>query len=553
MVEPLATALAAKPDDGSARVLGRADVANLRARLSAMMAQTAVRRSLPLLGGMGALAVVGALYLGLSRGPERTLYSQLSDSERAQVVEALEGGGIAYSIDSGTGMITVPEADLYRARMVVASNGALAAPESGGELLDSIPLGASRTLEGERLRLARERELMLTIVEIDGIEAARVHLATPDRSVFLRESTEPSASVMVRLARGKRLDPDQVDAIVNLVAGSVPGMKSGAVRVVDQNGQLLSAESDAASGTLALQREFEDKLRGQLAKLLVPLLGEGNFSSEVQIELNREELTSARESYDPENVVQRESESNAISSGGGAVGGIPGVLSNQPPPPTQLVEQAPQGTQPGIAGAPTSDSQTSAQRDFAVGREVAVSSVAPGGIARISVGVAVSDAALKKIAPANPAQLQSLIEAAVGANAERGDRVTVMVGKFEPVAIETPAFHETPWFATVLRYGAALVAVLLALLLGVRPLLSILRGDRRAHSAEDGDDAAGERNDKADHVLASSTVPHRPAALAAPANLREQVALAQQLAIEQPDRAVGALRRMLAAPGEKQP
>lgn len=517
--------------------------ADLRARLAQAMGQPALRRSLPALGGLAALAAVGALYFALSGGPQRVLYSQLTDSERAQVVAALEGGGISYEIDPGTGMLSVPEDELYRARMLVASNGAIAAPESASQMLDSIPLGASRTLEGERLKLARERELMLTILEIDGIESARVHLATPERSVFLRESAEPSASVMVRLARGRSLDPEQVEAIVNLVAGSVPGLKGGAVRVVDQSGQLLSAENDAAAGTLALQREFEAKLRGQLDKLLVPLLGEGKFSSEVQVELDRKELTSARESYDPEGVVRRESESRAMTAGGSIAGGIPGVLSNTPPPPSELVEQAPQGNQPGTGEQPGSDTQSSAQRDYAIGREVAVSSVGPGGIARLSVAVVVSEQALKKIAPANEAKLTGLIEAAVGANAARGDRVTVVVGKFDPVELDAPAFYETPWFTNMLRYGSALLAVLLALLLGVRPLLAVLRGDRKGNrpAAGEGDSAAEGTRDDGRAIEGSA----RP--LAPPANLREQVALAQQLAIEQPDRAVSALRRMLAA------
>ena len=150
------------------------------------------------------------------------MYSSLSDSERAQVVETLETGRIDYTIDNGTGMITVSEDDLYRARMLVASDTRLASPEGASEMLDAIPLGSSRTLEGERLRLARERELMLTISAIDGIEKVRVHLATPERSVFVRENNAPSASVMVQLSGGRSLSQSQVEAIVNLVSGSVP-------------------------------------------------------------------------------------------------------------------------------------------------------------------------------------------------------------------------------------------------------------------------------------------------------------------------------------------
>lgn len=545
----MADALASPPPTAAANApeVPRAH-GDLRARISAAWQSPALRRSLPALGGLAALATVGVLYLALASGPQRVLYSQLSDSERAQVVETLERGGIDYAIDPATGMISVSQDELYRARMLVASDGALAAPESATQLLDSIPLGASRKLEGERLKLARERELMLTILEIDGIEAARVHLAMPERSVFLRENAAPSASVMVRLARGRTLAGDQVDAIVNLVAASVPGLDGSAVRVVDQTGQLLSGETDPATGTLALQREFEAKLRGQLAKLLVPLLGEGNFSSEVQIELDREELTSARESYDPQGVVRRESESRAVTAAGAAAGGIPGALSNTPPPPAELVEEAPQGT-PVPGGEDTAtDSHSTAQRDYAIGREVAVSSVTPGGIARLSVAVAVSEKALRAIAPADETKLQSLIEAAVGANPARGDKVTVVVGKFEPLTIAKPPFYEAPWFAMALRYGSAVLAVLLALLLGVRPLLAALRGQGKAgHSQVDtGDGPQPADGHEELHEIADTGGMAKP--LLESASLREQVTLAQKLALEQPERAVGALRRMLAAP-----
>ena len=510
-----------------------------RGRGQALLAQPAVRRSLPALAGMGALAGAGLLYLTLADGPQRTLYTALTDAERAEVVAALETAGIGYTIDNGTGALSVGEDDLYRARMLVASEAALATPESGTAMLDTIPLGASRTLEGERLKLARERELTLTIQEIDGIESVRVHLATPERSVFVRENAPPSASVMVRLARGRSLTPDQVDAITNLVAASVPGLQGNMVRVVDQNGRLLSTKADGAAEGLALQREHEAKLRDQLDQLLIPLLGQGNFSSEVQVELAREESTSARETYDKEGVVQDESENRAVRAAAGAVGGIPGVLANTPPPPAELVPGAPQPTQ--VANGPAgTDEETSARRSYALGREVAVTSVAPGGVARISVAVAVSQDALKKIAPANEARLRALVEAAVGADPERGDQVNVMVGKFEPEAAPDIPFYETGWFATAVRYGSAMLALLLVLLLGVRPLLAILRGQPKPVAQ------AVEGDDENQPVALPGTTPRAPPVTADA--LREQVALARQLASEQPDRAVIALQRMLAAP-----
>jgi len=299
--------------------------------MQGFVSQPALARALPALGALGAVAAAATLWMAISSGADRVLYTSLTDAERAKVVETLEGGGIAYSIDNNTGAIRVSENDIYRAKMLVASDAGIAAPEGAEAMLDAMPLGTSRTLEGERLRLARERELMLTIREIDGIESVRVHLATPERSVFVRENNPPSASVMVRLVGGRSLSPEQVGAIVNLVAASVPGMSPDAVRVVDQNGRLLSDPQSREGEGLTLQREHEMKLREQLDALLLPLLGEGNFSAQVQVELEKSEVTTARETYENEGAIRSESAREATRTGSAPAGGVPGVQANTPP------------------------------------------------------------------------------------------------------------------------------------------------------------------------------------------------------------------------------
>ncbi len=537
----------------------------LPAPLAAFTQQPAFKRALPALVGIGALAAIAALYLMIASGPQRILYSSLSDGERAKVVDTLERGGISYSIDNGTGAISVSEDDVYRARMLVASDAGLAAPEGASEMLDAIPLGSSRTLEGERLRLARERELMLTIREIDGIESVRVHLATPERSVFVRNAQPPSASVMLRLVGGRSLSQDQVEAIVNLVSASVPGMTSDAVRVVDQNGRLLSAERDAAMDGLVMQREFESKLRDQIASLLTPLLGEGNFSSQVQVELDSKEVTSATEKYDNPGVVRSESERKSTRMAGNGVGGVPGVTANTPPPDAELVDEAPNPeaaeAEAEAGAAPPTDTESATSRNYEVGREVAVINTRPGGLTKLSVAVAVSDEALKAAAPMTAQQLQSLVSAAVGANADRGDTVEVIPSAFETAELEPLAFYEQPWFAMVVRYATALIAVLLVLFLAVRPMIGSVKGEKKAKKAKKGkkgkkgEDASEDEDDDVPVLIdgdqpagalpnAVDEMPNRFA------DLPKQVELARQLAAQQPERAVEALQRMLEAPQE---
>ena len=513
--------------------------------VAGFISQPALARALPALAGVGALAAAAGLWMAISSGPDRVLYTSLTDAERAKVVETLEAGGINYTIDNSTGALSVAENDLYRAKMLVASDAGIAAPEGAEAMLDSMPLGTSRTLEGERLRLARERELMLTIREIDGIESVRVHLATPNRSVFVRDNNPPSASVMVRLVGGRSLSQEQVSAIVNLVAASVPGMSADAVRVVDQNGRLLTDPRERQGEGLTLQREHEAKLREQLDAMLLPLLGEGNFSAQVQVELDRSEVTSARETYEKEGVVRAESERNAVRTGATPAGGVPGVTANTPPPQAQLVNGPPQPATP-PAGTASTDTETATDRSYELGREVAVTTAGPGSLRKLSVAVAVSDAALKKAAPLTAQQLEALVSAAVGANTQRGDMVKVVASKFEPTDLAPPAFYEEPWFAMLVRYGTALLAVLLVLLLAVRPLIGKLKG--RGAKAESGDASlafAGDQNGQASGVPLAI---NDSASAFAGEDLPRQVELARRLATSQPERAVEALQRMLDAP-----
>lgn len=542
------------------------------ARLRAFMGQTLVRRALPWFAGMSAAGLAGVLWMTMAPAPQRMLYSQLSDNERAQVVAALDKASIPYTIDNSTGAITVPESDLYKARMVAASDGAIAAPETGQQMIDKLPMGASRTLEGQRLQAARERELELTMMEIDGVEAVRVHLAEPEKLVFVRDNVAPSASVMVKLARGRQLSDSQVSAIVNLMAVLVPGLFVDSVKVIDQHGRLLSAAKAGDSDRIEIQGRMEDKLRQQVSQLLTPMLGDGNFSSEIQVDLDMDQVTSARESYDKQGAVRTELQSASQSAGAAGAIGVPGVLSNTPPPATTAQPGAPQGTPaqgaqaangqapgtpgtPGTPATPPSNGESSSTRTYELGREVAVSNVAPGKIKRLLVAVAVSQEAMAKAKPADIEQIKQLVSAAVGADPTRGDQVAVAIRSFKPAVVEAPKFYETPWFATILRNAVALLAVLLVLLLGVRPLIKALKRDPAASKrskAENDDEEAPEDGEGA--VSA-------PKPLVAKADLRpaqdastgvvdtellsRQVGIAQRLVKEKPDSAVAALRQML--------
>lgn len=547
------------------------------ARAKAFLSQPPVRKMLPWFAGVSAAGLSAVLWLAMSPAPQRMLYSQLSDGERAEVIASLEKAAIPYQIDNASGAITVGEDDLYKARMAAASDGAIATPETGTQMLDKLPMGASRGLEGQRLKAARERELELTMMEIDGVESVRVHLAEPEKSVFVRDNIAPSASVMVKLKSGRQLSESQVRAIVNLVAGSVPGLSIDAVRVVDQHGRLLSEAGGVDGDRLELQQRMEEKLRQQVAQLLTPMLGDGNFSSEIQVDLDMDQVTSARESYDKQGVVRQESQSASNSASPAPAQGVPGVTANTPPPATVAQPGAPAGTPTTPANPAQQNGESSSTKTYELGREVAVSNQTPGKIKRLSVAVALSAEMMAKAKPQDIEQIKQLVSAAVGADTTRGDQVAVAVRAFKPAVVEPAPFWETPWFATILRNGVALLSVLLVLLLGVRPLIKAFKREpakadddakakkkkkgKKGEAAEDDDsEEESETSEVADET--PQVTAQEVAAAIQPAQdpetgvvdaeaLARQVSLAQRLVVEKPDSALVALKQMLKEPEEE--
>jgi len=484
----------------------------------------------------------------MAPAPQRVLYTDLNDSERAQVTAALDKASIRYTINNSTGAITVGEDDLYKARMVAAADGALATPETGEQMIDKLPMGASRTVEGQRLQAARERELELTIMQIEGVEAVRIHLAEPEKSAFVRDNSPPTASVMVRLAKGRQLSASQVTAIVNLVAGSVPGLSIDAVKVIDQQGHLLSSGKPGDADRLEMEARLEDKLREQVEALLTPMLGTGNFSSEIQVDLDMDQQTSARESYDKQGAVRSETQSASQTSTANGATGVPGVLSNTPPPQATPSPGAPAANSASPTATPSpTNTDSSSTRTYELGREVAVTNAGPGKIHRLSVAVALSAAAMAKAKPGEIDQIKQLVSATVGADPTRGDQIAVVVRNFQPTTIELPKFWETPWFAMAVRNGVALLAVLLTLLLGVRPLIKALK--REPAARENARALPGPADDSGeDNAGGASGDPVRSREPVDPEMLGKQVGLAQRLVREKPDTAVAALRQMLNDP-----
>ena len=534
----------------------RGGMANPLRQMGDIFAQPAVKRSLPLVFMLGLIAAAALAWMALSTPPQRVLFANLPESDKAAVAQALDAANIANGID-GSGSITVAEDNYHKARMLLAGQDLPKAAPGGYALLDNLPMGASRAVEGERLRQARETELARSIGAIDTVAEARVHLATPEASVFVRDKAEPSASVIVKLQPGRSLSDAQVRSIVNLVASSVPGMKPDAVTIVDQMGALLSKsgqESSAGDARIDFQNRVEDKVRQQLVQLLTPLLGAGNFSAEVQAEVDLDESQATRESYDKEGTVVRAEQGNwtgAPRDGASAPGGIPGALSNVAPPPSAAVAPtAATPVQPGQpetpAAAPGMKQSDSFTRSYSNGREVSVTRNMPGSIKRLSVAVLLREEPGKPRGTVEIRQIDELVKATVGFNTARQDQVTVVSRKFSTnadAAVAGIPFYETPWFAMVARNVTALVIALLVLLLGVRPLARALM--RRRDDAR----APGVPMGSADGV--QMPTPVSPQMLAGSGlSLGDRVGLVRDFTRDNPARAALAVRDMIRTEGQ---
>ena len=462
--------------------------------LPALPGLPASLRPLLLLIGIAAAVAAGVWIVLWSRGPTYSLlYADLSAQQESQVVQALQGAQIPYRLDAATNGIEVPAEQLDAARLKLAGQG-VAGGDSFAELDKSSGFGVSQFMENIRYQHVLESELAHTIASLQQVESARVNLAVPRQSVFISDRSAASASVFVRLRAGSTLGPEQVQAIVNLVASSVPDLPASRVTVVDQNGQLLSSPQGSSPYSMDEQHfdlvhrlESDDARR--IVALLTPLVGPGLVHADVVAELNMGTSEKAQELYKPNSQIVRSERISEQSSGAGGAGGVPGSLSNEPPVPGSLAPPAKAapaarkgpgasqtssasassatapaaGPQGKPAGAPATGTQAIVQpvgplagsagpvlssditRNYEIDRTVDYSRQPAGEIRRLTVAVLIGYRPVKgangkmtetPLSAEELARVTQLVKDAVGFDAARGDSVSVVN---EPLDLPTAA------------------------------------------------------------------------------------------------------------------
>ena len=487
--------------------------------LKEILAQPAVKKATP--GIMIAILMVFfvASYLAMQDPVYRPIFPGMTDADRQVASEALKEGGFSPRVNRSSGQLEVDAANYHEARIYLASKGLPSEGAASGfeALSGSASITTSQFMEQANYAAAVEQELAKSIIRISSIKHARVHLALPKQSVFVRDRTPPKASVVVTRFAGRNIDRDQVNAIINLVAASIPYLNATDVVVVDSLGNLLSDETRESplgltSAQLAHKQRFESTYRNRIYELLGPIYGENNVRAQVDVDLDFTEVESTFETYDP-NSTGEKTRSEVLSLDRTATAdaeGVPGATTNQPPAESEFELDGTATAESFSNVGETVSSRTT--RNYELDRIVRTVKDANGKILRVSVAVAVNRYApgeypqppegtvpedfegpeLAEISEGDLTRVNNLVRGVVNFDPERGDQVTVVATPFDP-----PAALEDlmPWYENVLLLNAikgifAMTVFLLIAYILIRPVAYKLLGIPLPHEQKAAEAAA---------------------------------------------------------------
>jgi flagellar M-ring protein FliF len=458
------------------------------------LAQPAVRRTLPLAITVFALLAMVMVYMSLNKSSYRPLFPGMSGVDQAAAFESLQKAGMSVEIDAATGSVSVPNDLYHQAKMVLASQGIPATSTDGFAMIrDQQSMGTSQFIEQKRYQLAIEEELAHSISSIQAVQSARVHLAVPKQSVFVRNRVEPTASVILNLAQGRRLSEAQAQAVVHMVASSVPYLEAQNVSVVDQFGNLLANDQDLSGlgmsdKQLSYRNKLEKMYQQRIQSLLSPLVGANKLRAEVNADMDFTVQEMTQENYNPNTIAIR-SEQLTQSKGFdvGTLGeGVPGALSNEPPQDPVMQENQAE-TITAVESGQTGESSSGAlnrTRNYEVDRTIQHTKLATGELTRLSISVVVDEPFVtndegeqvrQALTVEQIERFQSIVKTAVGFDEQRGDNVTVisMAFQLEEVIPEAPVWEQN-WVQDLARQILLALLALVFILVVLRPAIKKL-------------------------------------------------------------------------------
>ena len=455
--------------------------------LPADVKRTILFRQIAFLVGVAASVALGVYVVLWSQTPNYSLlYGSMSDQDVSQVLDSLQKSGIKYRIDTATGAVMVPSSKVHDARMKLAADGLPKSANAGfGILQEEQGIGTSQFIEQARYQHALESELAKTIEKVSSVRSARVHLAISKQSAFIRNRKPTSASVMLDLYSGHQMETEQVAAIANLVAASVPNLDATNVSVVDQFGRLMTQGSGSdelimSNNQFQYSRRVESSYVKRIEDILAPIVGSEGVKAQVAADFDFTSTEQTREMYNPDLPALRSEQVEEESLQGRAMtGGVPGALSNQPLADGSAPERIPEGGQLDNVVATEASGESSMQRratrNYELDRTISHTRMPVGSLRRLSVAVLIDykegvDTAGKPTrvehSPEELEQITALVREAIGYNTARGDSVSVMNAEFaRPAPIEplpAEAIWKQPWVWDLAKQvlGAAFVLFL---------------------------------------------------------------------------------------------
>lgn len=461
-----------------------------------------------LIGGAAAVIGVMAAFWIWSQQPDyRILFSNFSDKDGGSIVATLEQMNVPYKFSDSGSAILVPAAQVHEARLKLAASGLPKGGNIGFEIMETQKFGTSQFIEQINFQRAMEGELEKTVQSIGAVETARIHLAIPKPSVFVRDAQNPTASVLLNVRSGRSLDQRQVGAIVHLVASSVTNLPAENVTVVDQNGNLLSdvTKRMGPNNLDPEQIKYIDDIQLRISKrvesIIIPIVGDKNVRAEVAAEIDFTSTELAAETYEPnqtpEAMAIRSAQTSEAVSGGPkqSAEGVPGALSNQPPPDPTAPIVAPGGdaAASNAAEKQTTDTQKNNTTNYELDKTVKYTQMPMGGIKRLNVAVVVNDIAVvdskgkttyRKLKEAEEKQINELAMQAMGYNKERGDTIVVVNTAFAKPEVEV--IPEIPiwknpqiieYSKDTLKFIAGIVGLFLIYRRALKPLITRLMED----------------------------------------------------------------------------
>ncbi|MBW0277989.1 flagellar M-ring protein FliF [Shewanella xiamenensis] len=418
--------------------------------------------------------------------PEYRPLGKMETQEMVQVLDVLDKNKIKYQIE--VDVVKVPE-DKYQEVKMMLSRAGVNSPAASTQdfLTQDSGFGVSQRMEQARLKHSQEENLARAIEQLQSVSRAKVILALPKENVFARNTSQPSATVVINTRRGG-LGQGEVDAIVDIVASAVQGLEPSRVTVTDSNGRLLNSGSQdgvsaRARRELELVQQKETEYRTKIDSILSPILGPDNFTSQVDVSMDFTAVEQTAKRFNPDLPSLRSEMTVENNSTGGSSGGIPGALSNQPPMESNIPQEADKATESVTAG----NSHREATRNFELDTTISHTRQQIGVVRRVSVSVAVDfkpgavgeNGQVARVARTEQelTNIRRLLEGAVGFSAQRGDVLEVVTVPFMDQLVEdvpAPELWEQPWFWRAVKLGIGALVILVLILAVVRPMLKRL-------------------------------------------------------------------------------